>query len=170
MLKQMCAGEKAEWASQGRARQWAPGTVVRSLPPGFVSDHLASIEGKLGWKSKTNVPASCSAHVHRHPSGYSYQRGWWCPSLPVKPIRSIWGSGRAHLTLSTWETAAGGSLWVIRPAWSTNQVSGNQGYTEKPCLEKQKQTKKYESFIRAGPNSGACLRVSWCRSSGIRCF
>jgi hypothetical protein len=41
---------------------------------------------------------------------------------------------------STREAEAGGSL-SSRPAWST-EFQDSQGYTEKPCLEKQKQTKK----------------------------
>jgi hypothetical protein len=46
--------------------------------------------------------------------------------------------------LSTLEAEAGGFL-SSRPAWST-EFQDSQGYTEKPCLEKQtnknKQTKK----------------------------
>jgi hypothetical protein len=36
----------------------------------------------------------------------------------------------------TWEVKPGGS--VLKPAWFTNQVSGHQGYTEKPVSKKQK--------------------------------
>jgi hypothetical protein len=45
---------------------------------------------------------------------------------------------------STWEADAGRFL-SSRPAWSTQH---SQGYTEKPCLEKQqtnKQTKEYNT-------------------------
>jgi hypothetical protein len=38
---------------------------------------------------------------------------------------------------STWEAEASGFL-SLRPAWSTEWVQDSQGYTEKPCLEKQK--------------------------------
>jgi hypothetical protein len=48
---------------------------------------------------------------------------------------------------STQETEAeAGGFLSLRPAWSTKRVQDSQGYTEKPCLEKQKnknkQTKK----------------------------
>jgi hypothetical protein len=36
---------------------------------------------------------------------------------------------------STWEAEAGGFL-SSRPAWSTSEFQDSQGYTEKPCLEK----------------------------------
>jgi hypothetical protein len=38
---------------------------------------------------------------------------------------------------STREAEAGGFL-SSRPAWSTSKFQDSQGYTEKPCLEKQK--------------------------------
>jgi hypothetical protein len=41
---------------------------------------------------------------------------------------------------STWETEAGGFL-SSRPAWST-EFQDSQGYTEKPCLEKNKTNKQ----------------------------
>jgi hypothetical protein len=39
---------------------------------------------------------------------------------------------------STWEAEAGRFL-SSRPAWSTEWVPGQQGYTEKPCLKKKKE-------------------------------
>jgi hypothetical protein len=42
---------------------------------------------------------------------------------------------------STWEAEAGGFL-SSRPAWSQSEFQDSQGYTEKPCLEKQQQQKK----------------------------
>ena len=39
---------------------------------------------------------------------------------------------------STWEAEAGRSL-SSRPAWSQSEFQDSQGYTEKPCLEKQQQ-------------------------------
>jgi hypothetical protein len=42
---------------------------------------------------------------------------------------------------STREAEAGGFL-SSRPAWSTNEFQDSQGYTEKPCLEKQQQQQK----------------------------
>jgi hypothetical protein len=41
---------------------------------------------------------------------------------------------------STWEAEAGRFL-SSKPAWST-EFQDSQGYTEKPCLEKQKKKKK----------------------------
>jgi hypothetical protein len=38
---------------------------------------------------------------------------------------------------STWEAEVGG-FPSSRPAWSTEWVPGQPGYTEKPCLEKTK--------------------------------
>jgi hypothetical protein len=43
---------------------------------------------------------------------------------------------------STREAEADGFL-SSRPAWSTKWVQDNQGYTEKPCLEKPKEKKSY---------------------------
>jgi hypothetical protein len=40
---------------------------------------------------------------------------------------------------STQEAEAGGFL-SSRPAWLQSEFQDRQGYTEKPCLEKQKQT------------------------------
>jgi hypothetical protein len=42
---------------------------------------------------------------------------------------------------STWEAEEGGFL-SSRPAWSTNEFQDNQGYTEKPCLEKKKKKER----------------------------
>jgi hypothetical protein len=43
---------------------------------------------------------------------------------------------------STWEAEAGGFL-SSRPAWFLqSEFQDSQGYTEKPCLKKQKQTNK----------------------------
>jgi hypothetical protein len=41
---------------------------------------------------------------------------------------------------STWEAEAGEFL-SLRPAWST-EFQDSHGYTEKPCLQKSKQTNK----------------------------
>jgi hypothetical protein len=40
---------------------------------------------------------------------------------------------------STWEAEAGRFL-SSRPAWSTSKFQDSQSYTEKPCLEKEKET------------------------------
>jgi hypothetical protein len=42
---------------------------------------------------------------------------------------------------STWEAEAGRFL-SSRPVWSTSEFQDSQGYTEKPCLEKQNKTKQ----------------------------
>jgi hypothetical protein len=42
---------------------------------------------------------------------------------------------------STRETEAGGFL-SSKPVWSTSEFQDSQGYTEKPCLEKQEKNKK----------------------------
>ena len=54
--------------------------------------------------------------------------------------------------LSTWEAEAGGFL-SSRPAWSTEWFQDSQGYTEKPCLEKQtnKQTNKQTKDTKEPP-------------------
>jgi hypothetical protein len=44
---------------------------------------------------------------------------------------------------STWEAEAGGFL-SSKPAWSTESVPGQPGYTEKPCLgEKKKRRRRH---------------------------
>jgi hypothetical protein len=45
---------------------------------------------------------------------------------------------------TTWEAEAGRFL-SSRPAWSTERVQDSQGYTEKPCLEKQNKTNKQKN-------------------------
>ena len=54
-------------------------------------------------------------------------------------LRALTGAMVAHaFNPSTWDAEAGRFL-SLRPAWST-EFQDSQGYTEKPCLEKQ--TKK----------------------------
>jgi hypothetical protein len=45
---------------------------------------------------------------------------------------------------STWEAEAG-RFFNSRPAWST-EFQNSQGYTEKPCLEKQTNNKQKGGF------------------------
>jgi hypothetical protein len=52
----------------------------------------------------------------------------------------------------TWEAEAGGFL-SSRPAWST-EFQDSQGYTEKPCLEKNQKKKKF--FLLAQVCSCMC--------------
>ena len=65
-------------------------------------------------------------------------------------MRSISPGVVAHaFNPSTWEAEAGRFL-SLRPAWSI-EFQDSQGYTEKPCLEKQnKQTKKKSISVGMG--------------------
>jgi hypothetical protein len=47
---------------------------------------------------------------------------------------------------STLEAEAGGFL-SSRPAWSTEWVPGQPGYTEKPCLKKEKEKEKKKKVL-----------------------
>jgi hypothetical protein len=55
-----------------------------------------------------------------------------------------------------WEAEAGGFL-SSRPAWSTERVPGQQGYTEKPCLG-NKQTNKQTKNTYEGWRDGSAVK------------
>ena len=50
---------------------------------------------------------------------------------------------------STWETEADRFL-SLRPAWSTSEFQDSQGYTEKPCLKKNRRKKKELGSAHSG--------------------
>jgi hypothetical protein len=57
----------------------------------------------------------------------------------------------------TWEAEAGGFL-SSRSAWST-EFQDSQGYTEKPCLDKQNKTKQNKNKTK---KSHAVLPITLC--------
>jgi hypothetical protein len=59
-----------------------------------------------------------------------------CQAYNRVQIALSWAVVAHAFNPSTWEAEAGGFL-RSRPAWST-EFQDSQGYTEKPCLEKQK--------------------------------
>jgi hypothetical protein len=51
------------------------------------------------------------------------------------------GGGGAHFNPSTWEAEAGGGQPGLQ-----SEFQDNQGYTEKPCLEKKKKKKRRRNY------------------------